>query len=67
MMTGPRGVRGPDRVALTALAGRRAGGEAWRTFRAEARPLLGDQPLPGTVVVLLGHLSGPGRTLAAAL
>jgi len=64
--TGPRGVRGPDLVVLTALACRRAGGEAWRTFRAEARPLLGDQPLPGGVAVLVGRLARPDGRLTAA-
>ncbi|MFO8013550.1 MAG: VIT domain-containing protein [Phycisphaerae bacterium] len=59
IMTGSRGVRGPDLVVLTALACRRTGGEAWRTFRAEARPLLGDQPLPGGVAVLVGRLARP--------
>jgi len=60
------GVGGPDMVVLTALACRRAGGEPWRTFRAEARPILGGQPLPGSVVVLIDRLSGPARVLAAA-
>jgi len=64
--TGPRGVRGPDLVVLTALACRRAGGEAWRTFRAEARPLLGDQPLPGGVAVLVGRLARPDVRLTSA-
>ncbi|MBL7141371.1 MAG: hypothetical protein ISS74_10740, partial [Planctomycetes bacterium] len=44
---------------------RRTGGEAWRTFRAEARPMLGDQPLPGSVVVFISRLSGPGGALAS--
>jgi len=52
-------VRGADAVVLTALACRRAGGEPWRTFRAEARPLLGRQPLPGSVAVFVGHLAEP--------
>ena len=64
--TGPQGVRGPDLVVLTALACRRGGGEAWRTFRAEARPLLGDQPLPGSVAVLVGRLAEPGPAIALA-
>ena len=62
---GANGVRGPDMAVLTALACRRAGGEAWRTFRAEARPMLGDQPLPGSVVVFISRLSGPGGALAS--
>ena len=65
-LTGSRGVRGSDMVVLTALACRRAGGEAWRTFRAEARPILGDQPLPGSVVVLVGRLTRPDLRLASA-
>jgi len=62
---GAGGVRGADRVVLTALACRRAGGEAWRTFRAEARPMLGDQPLPGGVVVFVSRLSGTDGALAS--
>ena len=61
-------VRGADMVVLTALACRRAGGEPWRTLRAEARPLLGKQPLPGAVPVLIGHLAGPTvKTKMAAI
>jgi hypothetical protein len=51
-----QGVVGEDMVTLTALACRRAGGEAWRSFRAEARDLLGGQPLPGHVVLLVNRL-----------
>ena len=50
------GVRGEDMVVLTALACRRVGGDAWRAFRAEAKRLLGNQPLPGSVVVLVNSL-----------
>jgi hypothetical protein len=60
-----KGVRGDDMVALTALACRRAGGEAWTAFRAESRAILGDQPLSGAVVVLVNRLSRPGTILAA--
>ncbi|MGB2754570.1 MAG: VIT domain-containing protein [Phycisphaerae bacterium] len=60
-----KGVRGDDMVALTALACRRAGGEAWTAFRAESRAILGDQPLSGAVVVLVNRLSRPGMILAA--
>jgi len=49
---------GDDRVVLAALACRKAGGEAWRSFRAEAGSLLGNQPLSGGVVVLVNRLSG---------
>ncbi|HUW56709.1 MAG TPA: VIT domain-containing protein [Planctomycetota bacterium] len=51
-----KGVRGDDMVVLTALACRRVGGDAWGAFRAEAKRLLGNQPLPGSVVVLINSL-----------
>jgi hypothetical protein len=57
-------LQGADRVALTALACRRAGGEAWETFRAQARDVLGGQELPGEVVVLVNRLSQPLLSLA---
>jgi len=59
-------VRGDDLVALTAFACRRVGGEAWRAFRAEARDLLGRQPLDGNVVILVNRLGRPAIQLAAA-
>jgi len=59
-------LRGNDLVVLTALASRRVGGTAWETFRAEARSILGDQPLDGSVVVLVNRLAAPRPTLAAA-
>jgi hypothetical protein len=59
-------VGGEDLVVLAAMACRRAGSEAWSTFRAEAGDLLGKQPLPGSVVVLVHRLSGQGMVLAAA-
>ena len=46
----------PETVVLTALACRRAGGESWRSFRANARDWVGQQPLPGEVVVLISRL-----------
>lgn len=55
-----------DVVALTALACRRAGGQAWSTFRAESRNILGNRPLDGSVVVFVGGLGRPGVTVAAA-
>jgi hypothetical protein len=58
-------IAGDDMVTLTALACRRAGGEAWGAFRAEARELLGRQPLSGSVVVLVNRLSGPSVPLLA--
>ncbi len=47
---------GEDLVALAAFACRRAGGEAWQAFREESQRLLGNQPLPGSLVVLIGRL-----------
>jgi hypothetical protein len=61
-----RGVSGSDLVVLTALACRRAGGEAWDTFRAESRDLIGGQALPGSVVVLVNRLAHPQLPLAMA-
>jgi hypothetical protein len=52
------GVAGEDVTVLVALACRRAGGETWSAFRAQMRGLLGEQPLPGSVVVLANRLSG---------
>jgi len=46
-----------DVVVLLAVASRRAGGEAWRTFRADGADLLGNLPLPGAVVVLVTNLA----------
>ncbi len=60
----PEAVAGPDHVALTALACRRAGGEAWDTFRAQAASVLGAQALPGEIVVLASELSQPQLLLA---
>jgi hypothetical protein len=51
------GVSGEDMIALTALACRRVGGDAWRTFRTESRDLLSSQPLSGYIVVLVDHLA----------
>ncbi len=48
---------GDDLVFLTALACRRAGGEPWRAFRADAKQILGEQPLSGSLVVLVNRLS----------
>jgi len=56
---------GEDLVVLTALACHRAGGDAWRTFRAEARQILGRQPLPGSVVILVNRLASPQMRLLA--
>ncbi len=53
------GVGGADSVTLLALACRRAGGGTWDQFRAHSRELLGEQPLPGEVVVLINRLASP--------
>jgi len=53
-------VGGADPVALVALACHRAGVAAWEKFLAQSRELLGEQFLPGEVVVLVNRLPGPG-------
>ncbi|HWB10669.1 MAG TPA: VIT domain-containing protein [Pirellulales bacterium] len=47
---------GEDLVTLAALACCRAGGDTWQAFRAESQRLLGSQPLPSNVVVLVNQL-----------
>jgi hypothetical protein len=59
-------LRGEDTVVLAALACRRAGGDAWTAFRAESRRILGEQPLPGSVVILVNNLARPNLALASA-
>jgi len=59
-------IRGDDAVVLTALACRKAGGDAWRAFRAEARDLVGRQPLSGSVVVLISRLSSASLPILAS-
>jgi hypothetical protein len=58
------GVAGEDVTVLLAFACRRAGGDTWTTFRAQMRDLFGQQPLPGSIVVLVNRLSGavPGMS-----
>jgi len=51
-------LRGNDMVVLAALAARRLGGDTWDTFRANARDILGKQPLSGSVIVLVNNLAG---------
>ena len=51
-------IAGEDAVVLFALACQRAGDGAWTVFRAQMQSLLGEQPLPGSVVVLTNRLSG---------
>jgi Ca-activated chloride channel family protein len=53
-------VAGEDAVALTALACHKAGTEVWELFRAQSRELLGRQPLPGDVIVLIQRLPTEG-------
>jgi len=60
------GLQGDDMVALTALACRRAGGDAWKVFRAEARDILGEQPLSGSVIVFVNRLAHTQLALAMA-
>jgi hypothetical protein len=57
---------GADTVVLAALAARRAEGDMWRTFRANMQDVLGNQPLPGTVVVLVNRLANPALPWIAA-
>jgi hypothetical protein len=59
------GVSGDELTLLTALACRRAGGEVWQSFRANARDNLSRRPLSGSVVVLISRLSEPELTLVA--
>jgi hypothetical protein len=47
---------GADLIVLLAIASREAGGQTWSTFRAQSRDLLGSQPLPGEVVVLVNRM-----------
>jgi hypothetical protein len=53
-------------VTLAALACKQAGGELWEKFRGESRDMLGGQPLPGEVVVLVNRLALPGVSLTTA-
>ncbi|MEW6355963.1 MAG: VIT domain-containing protein [Planctomycetota bacterium] len=59
-------LQGNDLIALRALAAKRIGGEAWRTFRASARDLMGSQALDGNVVLLVSRLSSPTCRLDVA-
>jgi len=47
---------GEEFTVLLGLACRRAGADTWNEFRAAAPQLLGGQPLPGAVVVLINQL-----------
>jgi len=57
-------ISGEDITVLAAMACHRAGSELWTAFRAERKGLLGKQPLPGSVVVLVNRLSGHAPQLA---
>jgi hypothetical protein len=59
------GMQGDDAVVLAAIACRRAGGDSWNAFRANARDILGNQPLSGGVVVLVNRLSTAPFTILA--
>jgi hypothetical protein len=61
-----QGVVGADRTALAAFACRKIGGSAWERFRTERRDLVGDQPLPGHVVILINRLAGDCLLLVQA-
>jgi len=54
-----KGWQGPDLTVLGAMACRRAGGEVWESYRGQTRELLGHQPLPGGVVLLVNQLNVP--------
>jgi hypothetical protein len=60
-----REAAGPDHVVLLALACQKAGPATWEQFRGAARDMLGSQPLPGEVIVLINRLAPPGARLAA--
>jgi len=59
-------VGGEDPTVLLALACRKAGGDAWRTFRAGSQEMLGRQALAGSVVVLISRLSETRLPLVTA-
>jgi hypothetical protein len=58
-------ISGEDMAVLMALAGRRAGGGVWNAFRARSKDSLGEQPLPGSIVVLISRLAGSNLPLVA--
>jgi hypothetical protein len=55
---------GSDHVVLLAMTCRRARGASWDQFRIASRDLLGSQPLPGEVIVLVNRLAGLDGKLA---
>ena len=46
-----------DQAVLLALACRQSGSELWTTSCAQSRDLLGNQPLPGEIVVYVNRLN----------
>ena len=54
-----QGVYGDDLTALSALAARKAGGETWLAFRAEAKEKLRTSGASGPVVLLANRLNKP--------
>ena len=60
------GVAGEELVVLTAMACRRAGGEAWTTFRSKSQQIVGKQPLRGEVVLIVNRLASPLLPMAVA-
>ena len=60
------GAAGEDLVVLTAMACRRAGGEAWEQFRSKSHQIVGDQPLRGEVVLIVNRLASPVLPIAVA-
>ena len=59
------GFSGDEMTLLVALACRRAGGDVWQAFRANARDNLSQQQLSGEVIVLISRLSQSGLKLVA--
>ncbi len=57
---------GDDLVVLTAIACRRASGQAWTTFRARSRQILGSQSLRGEAIVIVNRLSSSRLSTAVA-
>jgi Ca-activated chloride channel homolog len=52
----PGQVAGEDMVVLTALACRRAGGDAWEAFRGAQQEIAGKQGISGAAVVLINSI-----------
>jgi len=52
----PDALASDDWVLLAALACRRAGGETWLAWRAQASSIMGSRPLSGGVVVVVNRI-----------